>query len=122
MIFLSQNKRNNWAQYAIPIQDEQNISMFADLVGKTCYWVYCKDGKGHGRLPAIGLPGVLHIFGGESVFRDAGYRKHWLVFQNLKTGEFTFGNKPSFSGSYDPYERERAANMIVVNPAFLATL
>ena len=122
LIKLGQSKRHNWAEYVIPIQDERNVSIFADKVGKTCFWCYYKDGKRHGRLPVVGLPGILDIFGGEEAFRQAGYRKHWTVFQNLKTGEFTFGNKPSFETSGDPYEHERAAHMLTVDPEVLATL
>ena len=110
MLLLHHNKRDHSMWYIIPMKDETHANMFANND-----WVYALDGKKHGRIPAVVLPELIHIFGGEDTIRQAGYRKHWCVFRNTITDEYTFGNKPSFEKSSDPKEREYAKNMVVVN-------
>ena len=110
------NKQENYAQIVIPMQDESHAGMFAYND-----WVYCLDGKKHGRMPAIILPELVDIFGGEVAIRKAGYRKCWDVFENLATGECTFGNKPSLSTG-DAYEQEMARNMPTTDIELLKTL
>lgn len=110
MLMLNHDKRTNCIMYAIPMKDESHANMFAYND-----WIYTCDGKHHGRIPAIVLPTLTNIFGGEATIREAGYRKHWCVFYNTVTGEYTFGNKPSFEKSSIPEERERAKSMPSVN-------
>lgn len=110
-------KTSGYAMCAIPMKDEGKAGMFAYND-----WVYCLDGKKHGRLPAVVLPDLVPIFGGESTLRKAGYRKCWLVFQDLATGEYTFGNKVSFARSKDEEDREIARNMPTADIALLQTL
>lgn len=110
IIQLHYDKYNHCILYAIAMKDESHANMFADND-----WIYVFDGKKHGRIPAIVLPKLVNMFGGEQYIREQGYRKHWCVHQNTLTGECTFGNKPAFSNSPFPEERERANNMIVVD-------
>ena len=68
------------------------------------------------------LPTCEFIFGGIQAIKQQGYKKHWSFFENIQTGEMTFGNKPSFSKSPDEEDRERAQNMPAVNLELLKTL
>lgn len=111
------DKKNGGIRHLIPMQDESHANTFAYND-----WVYVNDGRAHGKIPAIVLPGVMHIFGGEKAIRAAGYRKHWIVFENTKTGECTFGNKPSFLNSTDADDRERAEYMPFADIELLKTL
>lgn len=121
LIQVGKSKSFGYAEFVIPMKDESNSERFANQVGQCCSWVYYKDGKPHGRIPTMVLPGLMDLFGGEAKIRNAGYRKHWNVFQDLQTGEYTFGNKPSFSRGL-PHERALASQMLVVNPAELEKL
>ena len=116
LIQVSKSKRFGYAQFLIPMKDERNSERFGSNS-----WVYYKDGKPHGKIPTSVLPTLMHLFGGEEAIRKAGYRKHWDIFQDLQTGEFTFGNKPSFSRGTE-HERAMASNMPTVDPKELEML
>lgn len=96
----------------IPMQSEANSDKFAHANAGT--WAYALDGKKHGKIPAIVLPGLEYIWGGESAIRKAGYRKHWLVFEDPETGRITFGNYRSFIEG-TPEDRAIASEMMVVS-------
>lgn len=103
----------------IPMQSEDNSDKFAHANAEQ--WVYTLDGKKHGRIPAVVMPGLMHLWGGESTIRRAGYRKHWCVFEDPRTGRTTFGNYRSFSNG-GPAERAIAEAMMIVNIEELAKL
>jgi hypothetical protein len=107
-------------QILIPMCDESNSDKFAHA--NSAQWVYCLDCKKHGKIPPIVMPRLMDIFGGEEKIRSAGYRKHWLVFEDPRTNLHTFGNYYSFSTSSDPNDREIAASMMVVDIEELKTL
>ena len=121
LIEVGRSKRFGYAEFVIPMKDESNSERFASQTGKCDSWCYYKDGKPHGKIPTMVMPGLMDLFGGEAKIRNAGYRKHWNVFKDLESGEFTFGNKPSFSRG-SPVEREFASKMLVVNPEELELL
>lgn len=121
LIQVGKSKRFGYAEFVIPMKDERNSDRFESQIGKCNAWVYYKDGKPHGKIPTMVLPSLMGLFGGEDKIRAAGYRKHWNIFKDLESGEFTFGNKPSFSRGL-PGEREFASKMLVVNPEELELL
>lgn len=96
----------------IPMQSEANSDKFAHANAGT--WAWTLDGKKHGKIPAIVLPGLEYISGGESAIRKAGYRKHWLVFEDPETGRTTFGNYHNFIKG-TPEDRAVASEMMVVS-------
>lgn len=114
---LNYDKRNHSMWHAIPMQDEIHANMFCPYD-----WVYVLDGQRHGRLPAVIMPVTVNIWGGEDIIREAGYRKHWSVWQNTITNEYTFGNKPAFASSPCPDDREQARNMISIDINLLIQL
>lgn len=113
IIKVCENRKQGYAELLMPMVDERNADHFDDVANGACTWCYYNDGKKHGRIPVMVLPGLVDIFGGESAIRRAGYRKHWNFFQDLTTGEYTFGNKPSFSKG-DADDQERAKHMLVI--------
>ena len=98
----------------IPLKDESTCEHFTERANGSATWVYTKDLKSHGRIPGIVIPPMIDAFGGETKIRAAGYRKHWMLFENPATGKYTFGNQYSFSHG-GPYERKRAAHMLEVD-------
>jgi hypothetical protein len=121
LIEVARSKRRGYAVFVIPMKDEGNSEYFAEHLDGCGSWVYFKDNKWHGKIPPMVLPELIHQFGGEAKIKNAGYRKHWNVFQDLRTGEFTFGNKASLSMG-DEYERNLASKMLVVDPEELSKL
>lgn len=103
----------------VPMQDESNCDHYAHANANQ--WVYTLDGKKHGKIPAVVLPGLVHIWGGESAIRKAGYRKHWCVFIDDRTGRTTFGNYRSFING-GLAERAIAEAMMQVNISDLMKL
>ena len=108
MIPITRRKKYHW--YAIPMVNEEYACMFP-----ANSWIYFKNGKSNHGIPAVVLPSLVHIWGGEEAVREAGYTKHWSVFMNPITGEYTFGNKPLCEVSPDPNDRAEAALMPVVD-------
>ena len=127
MIQLHHNKRCGSILCLIPMKDESHSSMFDD-VSNSGTWVYYHDGKPHmnrrikRHIPVIVIPQTSDIWGGEQDIRDAGYRKHWQIFLDTKTGKYYFGNYPSFIKSDDIRDIERAMNMLCVDPQLLSEL
>lgn len=117
---VAKSKREGWIQYVIPMKDECHSDMFSDVDSLT--WAYYLDGRRHGKIPTLVLPGLMDIFGGEDCIRSAGYRKHWCVFLDKQANEFTFENRASFAKSYFPEERELAQKMFVVDINLLQQL
>ena len=107
---ISESKKENSKWNIMPVKDEKNIQKMPENS-----WVWY-NGK------RCILPTCEFIWGGEQAIRQKGYKKYWSFFENTKTGEMTFGNKPSFSKSQDEKDRERAKNMPVVNLELLKTL
>lgn len=98
--------------YIIPVKNEENLKKFEHI--KSAVWVYAKDGKSHGRLPALVLPGLVDIWGMENL-QKAGYKKYFLVFKDVESGNFYFGNYTSFSKSHWADERKIASEMTQVD-------
>lgn len=120
MIIVSHDRRHNGTMCVLPMVDESNCDYFQDANSAT--WVYYLDGKKHGRIPPMVLPDLVDISGGEELIRRCGYRKHWLVFQDLSTNKYYFGNYPQFSESPYNDERQRAERMMCININLLVTL
>ena len=124
---VSVSKRNGSKMHVIPVRDRVNIPMVCDMVHKqspgTGVWVYYCDGRWHRGFPAIILPGLVEMFrrGRDITPESLGYRPHWIVFEDMATGEFTFGNKPGFSRG-DEGKRADAAQMLAIDPKWLETL
>ena len=120
MIKVSYDKQHNGMMYVIPMHNDSKCNRFAHSNSGT--WVYYLDGKKHGRIPVIVLPKLAHIFGGEQLIVQSGYRKHWVVFQDLDTNKYYFGNYPQFSKSDCEDDRQRAQDMICIDIDLLHTL
>lgn len=120
IIQLNHDKKYGSIMCVIPMKDESHSNMFEQLT-TSATWVYYNDGKPHKNhrinhnIPAIVNYPIIDIWGGESDVRDAGYRKHWLVFLDTNTNKYYFGNYPEFIKSRDPEEVRQALNMMVVD-------
>ena len=110
MITVCTNKRNGYAMFIIPIQNEENIKLFTHHQG--AIWAYSKDGKAHSGIPAVVLPTLEDIWGGEELIKKAGYTKHWMVFKDLSNGKYYFCNHASFANSDMLEDRQKASEMI----------
>jgi hypothetical protein len=119
MIMISKDKRCHSVEYVIPMKDESNSDIFDTPMAT---WVYYLDGKKHGRVPVMVLPGLIDLFGGEEYIRSLGYRKHWNVYLDEDAGEFTFGNRASFAKSQLPEDRIQASQMPTVDIHLLLQL
>ena len=100
MFKIACTKHRNLPAYhmlVIPMQDESTCNRFDSQANGAATWAYVNDMKKHGRIPAVVLPGCMSIWGGEERIRAAGYRKHWIVFENPLKEKYTFGNQLSFS-------------------------
>lgn len=112
MIMVHRDKRYHSTEFLIQMKNERRSNVF-DTNSVT--WVYYCDGKRHGRVPVMVLPDLVNLFGGEEYIRSLGYRKHWNIYLDEDTGEFTFGNRPAFAKSEYPEERQKAREMVVIN-------
>lgn len=119
MIMVHHDRREHFMQFLIPMQDESHADMFQT---NSATWMYYCDGKRHGKVPVMVLHGLEDIWGGEEYIRSLGYRKHWVVFMDDRTGEYTFGNRPLFASSKYPEERQRALEMTVADVELLRRL
>ena len=86
-----------YKQHCIPIEDKQPENHYA----------YILDGKKHGKIPPIVAPELVHIWGIEKILK-AGYKPHYIVFEDVESGIFTFENYTSFAHSPDIKSRELA--------------
>ena len=124
---ISVSKREGYKMHLIPVRDRANIPVVCDMVHKqsdgTGVWVYYCDGKWHKGFPTIIMPGLVEMFrrGRDITPESLGYRPHWIVFEDIVTGEFSFGNKPSFSRG-DEYSRAEASKMPVIDLKWLEAL
>lgn len=127
IIQLHHDKRHGSILCLIPMKNEANSNKF-EAMTSSATWVYYCDGKPHKtprckyKIPAIAGYQLVDIWGGEQNVRDAGYRKHWQVFLDTSTGKYYFGNYPQFIKSSDPYDIEKALNMICVDIELLMEL
>lgn len=119
MVKIHHDKRDRSIEYLIPMKDESHSDMF-DTPCAT--WVYYCDGKRHGRVPVMVLPGLIDMFGGEEHIRSLGYRKHWNVFFDEDAQIFTFGNHAGFSKSRYPEEQQAALSFPIVDITLLHQL
>ena len=80
-------------------------------------WVYFKDGERHGRIPPIMMPDewTMNLFGGLNKVLAAGYKPHWMVFEDMDTQDVYFGNYPCFSRSGREADREQAKTFVRVD-------
>jgi len=121
------NKRYGYAEHLIPVKDVGNIAWLTSLVHEQTQseigtWVYWCDGRPHRGFPTEIIPGLVDMFRrGRSITPEQiGYRPYWCVFEDLNSGEFSFGNKPSFMRSQSDEDRKRAESMMVINPDILS--
>lgn len=127
IIQVHHNKRDGSILCLIPMNDENNSSIF-DNVSNAGTWVYYCDGQPHmnhrikRHIPVIVMSQITDIWGGECDIRDAGYRKHWQVFQDTKSGKYYFGNYPMFAKSTETNDRIEALNMFEVDIEMLMEL
>lgn len=127
MIKIHHDKKDGSIMYLIPMKDENNCDVFKDTV-TSATWIYYCDGKSHKNpktkctIPTMVIHGSEDIWGGENAIRSAGYRKHWVVFQDTNTDLYYFGNYPSFSKSDDPDDRQQALTMFPVDIELLKKL
>lgn len=120
IIQVSFDRRCGGVMCVIPMINECNSEQFSTANSGT--WVYYFDGKKHGKIPAIVLPELTDMFGGEHLIKQAGYTKHWLVFEDLSTNQYYFGNYPQFSKSKCEDDRLHAKNMMCIDINLLQTL
>lgn len=120
MIMVSHDKRDKSMTFLIPMKYECNSILFEDI-STSATWVYYCDGKPHRNsrikrdIPTMVVPGLEDIWGGLDDIRRAGYRKHWIVFQDTETGLYYFGNYPSHIRSRDPFDVEKALQMMPID-------
>ena len=127
LIEVYNDKKYGCIHYVIPMKDESHSNMFEEL-STALTWVYYNDGRPHmnrrinRNIPVIVGPKIIDIWGGENDVRAAGYRKHWLVFFDVDTNAYYFGNYPQFIKSDNMHDRETAKNMMCIDIELLMSL
>jgi hypothetical protein len=127
VIYTSIAKREHWAEHIVPVNDLANVPVVAAKYGVKPEGVlaWYSDGKEHWfcgkRIPVIVMHPAMGIFGvNEEILYAAGYAPHWVVFEDLDTGEFSFGNRSAFIKSRVPAEVARGYAMPVIDFAEIA--
>ena len=113
----SRDRRYRSQLFVHPVKNAEKAWTVYDAVAPTGAIVWCKDGRRHGRIPALVLPNWVDSMPGCSSenLRLNGYTLHWQIFRDMDKGEYSFGNRPSFSRSKKAEDRERARYMPVIS-------